>query len=383
MQRFALLVAAVLGLAVAFSAQPQPAPAAVADAAQTELNALLALTTERPPEGTQGAGHYRWFDRQTRLIGTTAFAFIEKYPQDPRRWRAALILQQRRFHPRFVVSIADNYDEVGEAAVVLDKEAIAAWDQRVDALEAALRAADDVPPDVMEQVEFGDLWGGTVMPALQALHEKQITPDWTVVDAAISGFLARWPASDSTGMMSIYASLKKQSGETDELAVLQKFADSPNRAARDYLKARERFLQLSHTPFEMAFTALDGREVDVAKLRGKVVLIEFWATWCGPCIAELPNIHAVYDQYHDQGFEIVGVSVDSEKDRRKFIDLVAEKQITWPQHFDGRGWKNQYAVEFTVTGVPAMLLLDKQGLLVSTDARGPKLGAEVKRLLGL
>jgi thiol-disulfide isomerase/thioredoxin len=235
----------------------------------------------------------------------------------------------------------------------------------------------------MEQVDFGDLWGKVVMPAMQALHEKKVMPDWAVLDGAINDFLARWPASDTTGMMGIYVSLKKQAGEKDELAVLRKFADSPNRAAREYVKARERFMQLSHTPFEMAFTAVDGREVDVAKLRGKVVLVEFWATWCGPCIAEVPNIKAVYEQYHDQGFEIVGVSIDNEKDRRKFIDLVAEKQVTWPQHFDGLGWKNKYAVEYTVTGVPAMFLLDRKGLLVSTDARGEKLGAEVKRLLEL
>ena len=154
-----------------------------------------------------------------------------------------------------------------------------------------------------------------------------------------------------------------------------------NREAREFVKARERFLALSHTPFEMKFTALDGREVDVAKLRGKVVLIDFWASWCNPCIAELPNVKAVYKEYRDKGFEIIGISVDSERDRRKFADLVAEKGVTWPQHFDGKGWDNQYALQYTVTGVPAMFLLDKKGLLVSTDARGEKLGAEVKRLL--
>jgi thiol-disulfide isomerase/thioredoxin len=353
-----------------------------ADPAQSELDALIALTNSRPPEGTKGADHYRWFDQLTRKIGTTAFAFIEKYPDDPRRWRAALILQQRRFHPRFVKDIAANYDEVGEAAVTMDKEAIAAWDKKVETLEVQLRAAKDVPADVREQIDFIDMWQGTVMPAFNALHQNKVMPDWGVIDAAFQGYFKRYPGAQAPGMLNVYVSMNRMAGETDEMAVLQKFVDSPNRQAREFVKARERFIALSHTPFEMKFTALDGREVDVAKLRGKVVLIDFWATWCNPCIAELPNVKTVYEQYRDKGFEIIGISVDSEKDRRKFADLVAAEGVTWPQHFDGKGWDNQYALEYTVTGVPAMLLLDQKGFLVSTDARGEKLGAEVKRLLG-
>ena len=137
------------------------------------------------------------------------------------------------------------------------------------------------------------------------------------------------------------------------------------------------------TPMEMKFTALDGREVDMAKLRGKVVLLDFWATWCGPCIAELPNVKRVYDAYHAQGFEIIAISLDSEKDKQKLIDFVREHELPWPQHYDGLGWKNHYAVHYGITGIPAMFLLDKTGRLAATDARGEKLESEVKRLLEL
>ena len=367
--------------AAALRAADVPAPAA--DPVEAEWAALFALTHPTPPPNMTGAENYRWYDSVCRQIGTEAFAFMERHPADPRRWRAAFLLQTRRFSPRFVLSIGDDYATAGEAAVVRDKAAEAAWEVRVAAVEQALRAATDVPPDIGEQLDFGDMWTGVLMPAYQAAQEEKKIPDWAKIDAAVTAFLARWPASDTTGLISFYVSLKKVSGETDELAVLQAFVDSPNAAARDYVTARQRFHELGKRPLEMAFTAVDGREVDLAKLRGKVVLIDFWATWCGPCKDEIPNVVANYKKYHDRGFEIVSISLDKAEDRQKLIDYTKEHDMPWPQHFDGKFWKNKYAVEYTITGVPAMFLLDQAGMLVSTDARGPKLEAELKRLLKL
>ena len=131
-------------------------------------------------------------------------------------------------------------------------------------------------------------------------------------------------------------------------------------------------------------TALDGgTALTLADLRGRVVLIDFWATWCGPCKDEIPNVVANYKKYHDLGFEIVSISLDKAADRQKLIDYTKEHDMPWPQHFDGKFWKNKYAVEYTITGVPAMFLLDQSGMLVTTDARGPKLEQELKRLLKL
>ena len=79
-----------------------------------------------------------------------------------------------------------------------------------------------------------------------------------------------------------------------------------------HLKAGTKPYQLGH-PLDIRFTALDGREVDLARLKGKVVLIEFWSTTCGPCIGEMPEVKAVYDQHHSEGFEIIGISLDDKK----------------------------------------------------------------------
>ena len=382
--RFSLLAAFAVWAAVAVQAAPSAAVSTSTDPVDIELAAVVALTRPTQPAGLSKSEQYLWFDSLCQKLGNEAFAFIEKHPTDPRRWQAALILQQRRFQPRFVKSIGAGYNDTGdEKAVVLDEAAAAAWEQRVAGLEKSLRSATDVPNEVGEQLGFADMWGGVLMPAYRAALEEKKTPDWVKIDAAIQAFLTRWPRSDTTGLIAFYVSLKKASGVTDEVAVLQAFADGPNQSARDYVAARLRFFELSKKPLEMAFTAIDGREVDLLKLRGKVVLIDFWATWCGPCIQEVPNVKEVFAKYRDKGFEVVSISLDSEKDRQKFIDLVAKENVSWPQFFDGKGWKNRYAVEYTITGIPAMFLIDQSGLLVTTNARGPKLESEVKRLLKL
>ena len=129
---------------------------------------------------------------------------------------------------------------------------------------------------------------------------------------------------------------------------------------------------------DLKFTSVDGKEVDLASLKGKVVLIDFWATWCGPCVAELPNVLKAYEKLHTKGFEIVGISLDS--DKSKLEAFTKEKGMTWPQFFDGKGWKNEISTGFDIHSIPAMWLVDKNGKLVSTTVRG-KLEAEVEKYL--
>ena len=91
----------------------------------------------------------------------------------------------------------------------------------------------------------------------------------------------------------------------------------------------------SPEPLQLKFTAVDGKLVDLNNLKGKVVLLDFWATWCRPCRAEVPDLVSTYQKYHDQGFEIVGVSLDKRQDT--LMEFIGKNHMTWPEYFDGKG----------------------------------------------
>ena len=131
-------------------------------------------------------------------------------------------------------------------------------------------------------------------------------------------------------------------------------------------------------PFNLKYTAIDGREVDMAKLNGKVVLIDFWATWCGPCVAELPHVKEAYEKLHAKGFEIVGISFD--EDQEALSKFVKDKAMPWTQFFDGKGWENKFGKEFGINSIPAMWLIDKKGVLRDQNARA-ELASKVEKML--
>ena len=131
-------------------------------------------------------------------------------------------------------------------------------------------------------------------------------------------------------------------------------------------------------PINLAFTAVDGRPVNLSQMTGKVVLIDFWATWCGPCRAEMPHVKQIYTELHDQGFEILGVSFD--EDAAALKKYVAANELPWPQFFDGGGWQNAINKQFGIRAIPTMYLVDKNGILRDENAR-QNLAEKVRALL--
>jgi thiol-disulfide isomerase/thioredoxin len=120
-----------------------------------------------------------------------------------------------------------------------------------------------------------------------------------------------------------------------------------------------------------------GKPLSVADHKGKVVLIDFWATWCPPCRGEIPNVVATYKKHHDQGFDIIGVSLD--QDREKLLGYTSQNEMTWPQFFDGQGWQNKLAVKYGIESIPATYLLDGNGVIIAKDVRGEALEPAVAK----
>lgn len=123
-----------------------------------------------------------------------------------------------------------------------------------------------------------------------------------------------------------------------------------------------------------------GQPLSVGKFKGKYVLVDFWATWCPPCREEVPNVVAAYGKYHDKGFEIVGISLDKEEAALK--KFIADNKMPWPEYFDGKWWESKLGQKYGVNSIPTNYLLDKNGIIVAKDLRGPALDAKLQEVLG-
>ena len=139
-------------------------------------------------------------------------------------------------------------------------------------------------------------------------------------------------------------------------------------------------------PIPLDVPDLDGKQVTLSEYGGRVLLVDFWATWCGPCRAELPNMVEVYEKYHPKGFEIVSISLDypSRTSVEAYREWIAENKMSWRHVYDGKGWDSELVKSYFIGSIPAPFLIGPDGSLAAwgEDCRGEKLAVSVAGALG-
>ena len=199
-----------------------------------------------------------------------------------------------------------------------------------------------------------------------------------LVDTA-EEFYKKYPEEGKEPILYLYVAEAVEGVDIDQAkTVYKRIKELGNDEWKERAEGSLNRLDMLGKPVSLKFTAVDGRKVDLDKLKGKVVLVDFWATWCGPCMHELPNVVKTYKKLHKKGFEIIGISFDEQKSRLK--DVVKENGMSWPQYFDGAGWGNKFGKQFGISSIPSMWLIDQKGTLVDLNARD-NLEEKVTKLL--
>jgi peroxiredoxin len=243
-----------------------------------------------------------------------------------------------------------------------------------------------------------------VKPIIMAIQDKLKAGKQTEADLAgnikqLDAVIARHAGEKTEDAAQVYflkASLYLQLFENEEKGVeiinqvKRNFAGTKSADMADKLLAQvkaqavankiKNSLKVGTTFPDFSEKDLAGKSLSIANYKGKIVMIDFWATWCGPCVGELPNVQAVYKKYHSQGFEIIGVSLDKDKSA---LDNFLKKNttMTWQQFFDGNGWQNKLSTKYGINSIPATYLLDGEGKIIAKDLRGEALEAAVAAAL--
>jgi thiol-disulfide isomerase/thioredoxin len=386
------VVAVVALMAALVPAGPGPAPQTKTDGKTNAVpppgTGMAALNTNALSHtlAAQDAGA-AWDELQdamsTRPPTPDAWQLQEPAPEEQIRFFMPYVLaiadKAKDFYSRFpkdTNAIEAKLSEYGALSLMVDQAKATNQQPRLDAALKAILADPALPEDV-----HFDLRQHAVE---KAVRDKEAEGDAAVLVEFEKGtralqkeFPKRPEVLDMLMYLAEISEPEKSRDVVKEVSASQDAPDEIKEAAAAMLKQLDRVGK----PLALKFAAVDGREVDLDKMRGKVVLVDFWAAGSERSVDMAPAVKEAYDKFHSKGFEIAGIDLDEQKE--SLTNFVAEQKMPWPQYFDGKALETKFAVEFDVkdTDLPAMWLVDKKGVLRYINA-GFDFEGKIGRLLG-
>ena len=329
------------------------ASAETADEAWQRVQTLQHALEADAPKGTNEVEFYA---PKEIALHQAAVDFAAQHPDDGRRWEADLLAIRSQEFP----AGADERRAIFNSNEALLKTILAAPDATAATKQAAERAV------IRQHLDHLDLI---------------TTPEQAVaLEGRLADYLARFPDDPKAANMQVRRlDLWQRADPAKAAALLDEMAASTDPKIAAAAKGRQAQKALNDAPLDWHLPAVDGGTIDLPALRGKAVLVQFWASWCPDCNREMPVMLTTYRQFHARGLEMVGISLD--KDRDALLATLKKKGIAWPQYFDGKYWNNEVAVRYGVRGVPELWLVDTQGRVVATGVQADQLAAMIPPLL--
>jgi thiol-disulfide isomerase/thioredoxin len=324
-----------------------------ADAAWQHLQELNAKTSEKVPIGVNAVEFYAI---RGKMLHDAAVDFVKRFPNDLHEPEAML----------WKIATTD-FPESAELRIKLIQENELDGKTMIDnpALPENLRY--DVQRIILTQwLDNPDL----ITAPDQAAN----------IEERIASLIGKNPAEPRIISLQIArADLLLRFDHARGMAILQDLAKAPDQDLANAAEQRLLKAAMIGKPVDIRFIATDGLTVDTQTLRGKVVLVDFWASWCPDCIREMSTVRQAYQKYKDKGLSVIGISLD--KDEQALSNFVAKKLIPWPQYFDGKGWETALATRYGVRAIPEMWLINQEGAVVSTETSIGQLDEKIGELL--
>jgi thiol-disulfide isomerase/thioredoxin len=302
-------------------------PAAPAqDSNETNWTTLVQFEKRSEEKPAVGENAVEFYAQRDRDLFNAARAYVQKYPNDP---RAGTVLEWELESAQFSGSAA-------ERSSLLDQ---------LENETRSFMASHSLPESLRQQM--------TARLIHQRLNNDGLLTNESALhlERQIADYLKGNPADPKkVSLQMARANLLYRIDPQSARSFLDELVRDPDQALAQAAQARLAKAALQGKPLDLHFTATNGTTIDLAQFRGKVVLIDFWASWCPDCVRELPEIQKLDQTYRTSGLVILGVSLD--RDRQAMANFLIKKGISWPIYFDGKGWNSTYAVQYSVRQIP-------------------------------